>query len=81
VLHADGSIDAAASDTRRAQTTDPGKQPVGREALKPVPEAAVGAVSETLRAAGTPLALIQRRVVMPRRRRVSLLRKRTTLAR
>ena len=54
VLHADGSIDAAASDARRVQTTDPGKQPVGREALKPVPEAAVGAVSDTLREQGLP---------------------------
>jgi hypothetical protein len=54
VLNADGSIDAAASDARRAQATDPGKQPVGREALKPVPEAAVGAVSETLREQGLP---------------------------
>ncbi len=54
VLHADGSIDAAASDARRAQATDPGKQPAGRAALKPVPEAAVGAVSETLREQGLP---------------------------
>ena len=54
MLHADGSINAAASDARRAQTTDPGKQPVGREALKPVPEAAVGAVSDTLREQGMP---------------------------
>jgi hypothetical protein len=54
VLHADGSIDAAASDARRAQATDPGKQPVGRAALKPVPAGAVGAVSETLREQGLP---------------------------
>jgi hypothetical protein len=68
VLHADGSIDAAASDARRAQATDPAMQrgrhspghPPGRSArgpgttLRPVPEAAVGAVAETLREQGLP---------------------------
>jgi hypothetical protein len=54
VLHADGSIDAAASDARRAQATDPGRQPVTGAALKPVPDAAVGAVSETLKEQGLP---------------------------
>ena len=55
MLHADGSIDAAASDARRAQATDPSMQR-GRHApsLRPVPEAAVGAVSETLREQGLP---------------------------
>src|SRR5512134_3868353 len=55
VLHADGSIDAAASDARRAQATDPSMQR-GRQApsLRPVPEAAVGAVAETLREQGLP---------------------------
>src|SRR5512134_3686569 len=55
VLHADGSIDAAASDTRRAQGTDPAMQR-GRQRspLRPVPDAAVGAVSETLREQGLP---------------------------
>ena len=55
VLHADGSIDAAASDARRAQATDPAMQR-GRQRspLRPVPEAAVGAVSETLREQGVP---------------------------
>ena len=53
VLHADGSIDAAASDARRAQATDPAMQR-GRPApsLRPVPEAAVSAVAETLREQG-----------------------------
>src|SRR5512134_962654 len=53
VLHADGSIDAAASDARRAQATDPAMQR-GRQRspLRPVPDAAVGAVSETLREQG-----------------------------
>ena len=63
VLHADGSIDAAASDRRRAETTDPAKVRGDRGAsgaakaprtkapgpqLKPVPEAAVAAVRDTL---------------------------------
>ena len=52
VLFPDGSIDARASDIRRASTTDPSKQHVrsGRASrLKPVPEAALGAVRETLK--------------------------------
>jgi hypothetical protein len=74
VLHPDGSIDAAASDARRAAATDPSKQRGGRapersgsvapEAsptastpapkLKPVPNAAVAAVGDTLREHGLP---------------------------
>ncbi len=61
VLHADGSIDAAASDARRAETTDPSKSrakesvaapAAAKPKLKPVPEAAVTAVGETLREQG-----------------------------
>jgi hypothetical protein len=58
VLHPDGSIDAAASDSRRAAMTDPSKsralRPTGPApaSLKPVPEAAVAAVGETLREEG-----------------------------
>jgi hypothetical protein len=62
VLHTDGSIDAEASDERRAAMTDPSKSrstPPARAAstpapsrLKPVPEAAVAAVGETLREEG-----------------------------
>ena len=58
VLHADGSIDAAASDARRAAATDPSKsRPVQKtdapkQPLKPVPETAVSAVGETLREHG-----------------------------
>ncbi len=58
VLHADGSIDAEASDQRRAAMTDPSKSraaPAAQQAplrLKPVPEAAVFAVGETLREEG-----------------------------
>jgi len=49
VLHGDGSIDAAASDARRQAGTDPSKQ---REKMKPVPEAALSSVGETLRENG-----------------------------
>ena len=49
VLHADGSIDADASDARRAQATDPAMQRGRPAPLRPVPEAAVGAVAQTLR--------------------------------
>ncbi|CUH39532.1 hypothetical protein JSE7799_02259 [Jannaschia seosinensis] len=59
VLHPDGSIDAEASDTRRAETTDPSKtraaakpSAAARSKLKPVPEAALSAVSDTLREQG-----------------------------
>ena len=55
VLHADGSIDAAASDARRAQATDPAMQRKRPSpAMQPVPDAAVGAVSQTLREQGLP---------------------------
>src|SRR5690625_5224554 len=54
VLHEDGRIDAAASDRLRAEATDPSKT---RKApkdpkLKPVPEAAVSAVGDTLKEQG-----------------------------
>src|SRR5512134_2147550 len=54
VLHAHGSIDATASDARRAQATDPSMQRGRQASLRPVPEAAVGAVAETLREQGLP---------------------------
>jgi hypothetical protein len=66
-LHPDGSIDADASDARRAAATDPSKQrgsrapersekrpaPSGPK-LKPVPNAAVAGVGDTLRENGLP---------------------------
>jgi hypothetical protein len=53
VLFADGRIDAVASDVRRADTTDPSKTRKPSEPkLKPVPEAAVVAVGDTLREHG-----------------------------
>ncbi|MBW7862704.1 MAG: hypothetical protein H3C33_16615, partial [Rhodocyclaceae bacterium] len=59
VLYPDGSIDAAASDRRRAETTDPSKTrrpPTPK--LKPVPEAAVAAVGETLREQGIAAPIV-----------------------
>jgi hypothetical protein len=53
VLLPDGSIDAEASDRRRAESTDPSKtRQTPKPKLKPVPEAAVSAVSDTLREQG-----------------------------
>jgi hypothetical protein len=52
VLYPDGSINAAASDARRAETTDPSKTRKAPPKLKPVPEAAVAAVGDTLREQG-----------------------------
>jgi len=56
VLHEDGSIDAAASDRRRAETTDlsksrpkAAKSPGG---MKPVPAAVIASANETLRENG-----------------------------
>jgi hypothetical protein len=56
VLHADGSIDADASDARRAGATDPSKQRGGPTPpkLKPVPNAALSAMGDTLRENGLP---------------------------
>ena len=56
-LFPDGSIDAAASDARRAQGTDPARQrPRAPKApgVRPVPEDALGLVRETLREQGLP---------------------------
>jgi hypothetical protein len=53
VLFGDGSIDAAASDKKRAATTDPSKQRgTAKARLKPVPDAALSAVGRTLREQG-----------------------------
>ena len=55
VLHPeDGSIDAAASDHRRAQETDPAQQGGRRHAAAQPAPAAVGAVNETSREQGLP---------------------------
>ncbi|MHA3977395.1 hypothetical protein ACW9UR_06920 [Halovulum sp. GXIMD14794] len=53
VLHEDGSIDTAASDRLRAETTDLSKtRKAPAPKLKPVPEAAVSAVGDTLKEQG-----------------------------
>jgi len=53
VMLPDGSIDAAASDARRAEATDSSKtRRAPAPALKPVPETAVAAVGDTLREQG-----------------------------
>lgn len=53
VLFGDGSIDAAASDKKRLAMTDPSKQRgTAKAKLKPVPDAALSAVGETLREQG-----------------------------
>ena len=53
VLYSDGSIDADASDARRAETTDPSKtRKAPTPKLKPVPDVALSAVGETLRESG-----------------------------
>ena len=53
VLHEDGSIDTAASDRLRAEATDPSKtRKAPAPKMKPVPEAAVSAVGDTLREQG-----------------------------
>ncbi len=54
-LFADGSIDATASDARRAEATDPARRrPGDAPGVKPVPAAAVGSVRETLKEQGLP---------------------------
>ena len=62
VLFADGTIDAPASDAKRAAATDPAKQrekPVEPiSSVKPVPEAALGSVRETLKEQGLPASKI-----------------------
>ncbi len=59
VQYADGSIDAVASDARRAAMTDPAKQrsapaamPPPAAKLKPVPDTALSVVGDTLRENG-----------------------------
>ncbi|MBI4968188.1 MAG: hypothetical protein HZC25_08740 [Rhodospirillales bacterium] len=65
VLLPDGTIDAEASDARRAAATDPAKRrPPAADAqdvrpkVKPVAEAAMGSVRETLKEQGLPTGRI-----------------------
>ena len=52
ILHADGSINAAESDVRRAGATDPAKSRAAPPGMKSVPNAAISAVSKILREQG-----------------------------
>ena len=62
VLHGDGSIDAVASDALRAEATDPSKtRKAPQPKLKPVPEAAVSAVGETLGGVSNLVEILRRR--------------------
>ncbi|MFO1128375.1 MAG: elements of external origin [Rhodospirillales bacterium] len=60
VFFSDGSIDAEASDRRRAETTDPAMRRA-RQPLRPVPADAVDAVVETLAEAGDGMTFLQAR--------------------
>lgn len=46
ILHEDGSIDAIASDIRRASATDPSKSRMAVEEMKPVSNAEISAVGD-----------------------------------
>ncbi len=53
-LEPDGTIDPAKADAVWDQTTDPAKSKIKPEKLKPIPEAAIGSVRETLMEQGLP---------------------------
>lgn len=53
-LEADGTIDAAKADAAWERSTEPGQTRTKPEKLKPVAEAAVGSVRETLKEQGLP---------------------------
>ena len=66
VLHGDGSIDAVASDAcALRQPTRPRPASSRSRRLKPVPEAAVSAVGETLREQGLALRTCRQRHHVP----------------
>ena len=53
-LEPDGTIDPVKADAAWAQSTEPARSKVKRETAKPVAEAAVGSVRETLKEQGLP---------------------------
>ncbi|NKD87746.1 elements of external origin [Haematospirillum sp. 15-248] len=53
-LEADGTIDPAKADIAWERSTDPGRSKAKPEKLKPVAEAAMGSVRETLKEQGLP---------------------------
>jgi hypothetical protein len=61
-LEPDGSIDPAKADRAGVRNADPSKAR-GTQALKPVPEAVVGAVKDTLSEAGAPVMFCTHRVL------------------
>jgi hypothetical protein len=55
-LEADGTIDAAKADASWQQSSDPARRNAPVEKLRPVAEAAVGSVRETLKEQGLPFS-------------------------
>ena len=53
-LEPDGTVDAAKADASWERSSDPGRRKSPREKLRPVAEAAVGSVRETLKEQGLP---------------------------
>ena len=54
VLEADGTVDAAKTDASWERSSDPARRKLVADKLRPVPEAAVGSVRETLKEQGLP---------------------------
>jgi hypothetical protein len=56
VLEADGTVDAVKADASWARSSDPARRSPVAEKLRPVPEAALGSVRETLKEQGLPFS-------------------------
>jgi hypothetical protein len=56
VLEADGTIDAMKADASWARSSDPARRSPVADKLRPVPEAALGSVRETLKEQGLPFS-------------------------
>ena len=56
VLEADGTVDAMKADAAWARSSDPARHKPTADKLRPVPEAAVGSVRETLKEQGLPFS-------------------------
>ena len=55
-LEADGTVDPAKADASWERSSDPGRRKPAAEKLRPVAEAAVGSVRETLKEQGLPFS-------------------------
>ena len=55
-LEPDGTVDPAKADTALEQSSDPAQRSASEEKLRPVPNAAVGSVRETLKEQGLPFS-------------------------